>query len=99
TGAQPRRGAGGGADWAFMTSGASIYTGSRDPRVVVEAIATLGPGPGDLVGVLVGERDAPDLEALVAALRATPWSFFGGLFPALLDGGERRDAGVLAFSV
>jgi hypothetical protein len=82
-----------------MTSGACVYTASRDPRAVAQAIATLGPGPDDLVGVLVGERDAPDLEALVAALRTTPWSFFGGLFPALLDGGERRDAGVLAFTL
>jgi hypothetical protein len=72
---------------------------SGDPREVKEAVLKLAPAPDEMVGVLVAERRAPPLEALAAALAETDHSFFGGLFPAIVDGRDKYDSGVLAFTV
>src|SRR6185295_2333343 len=56
-------------------------------------------GGEDMVGVMIAETAAPPLEAVVAALSATKVSFFGGLFPALIDGQERRDTGALLITL
>lgn len=49
--------------------------------------------------LLIAEKNAPDLEALVAALRTTGRSFAGAIFPGVLADGQRRDTGVVALSV
>lgn len=59
------------------------------------AVEALDMSAEDMVAVMVAESGAPDLEVLVAALNRTGRSFFGGLFPALIDGRARRDAGAL----
>src|SRR2546430_5616765 len=82
-----------------MTMGRRVRVTSGDPREVKEAVLALAPGPDEMVGVLVAEKRAPDLEVLRAALAETEHSFFGGLFPAIVDGRERHDSGVLAFTV
>jgi hypothetical protein len=82
-----------------MTTGQSVYLPSADPRLVASAVEAASAGTGDMVGVMVAETSAPDLSALVEALRATGISFFGGLFPSLIVGHEKRDEGALIFAL
>jgi hypothetical protein len=77
-----------------MVGRSSVYLPSAEPEVVARA-AESAAGGEDMVGVMLAETGAPPLEAVVEALSATKVSFFGGLFPALIDGQERRDTGAL----
>jgi hypothetical protein len=81
-----------------MAGSQSAYLPSAEPGAVARAAEAVG-GADEMVAVMVAEREAPALEALVAALSATRCSFFGGLFPALIDGRERRETGALVFAL
>ena len=53
------------------------------------------------LAVFVAEQDAPDLDALVVALRSALHgrSFFGGLFPAVIDGATTCTRGALLLAL
>src|SRR5436190_1415881 len=82
-----------------MDRGCRAYVASGDPETVAAAVAGLPASPEDLVVVLVAENGAPDLDALVRALVRTERTFLGGLFPALVVAGQRRDTGVLLLTL
>jgi hypothetical protein len=63
------------------------------------AVLSLAPDAGEMVAVLVAQHRAPDLDALAAGLAETGISFFGGLFPYIVEGAETYDTGVLAFTL
>lgn len=48
-----------------------------------------------MLGVLVAERDRPDLCALVGALSRLDVEFFGAVFPGLIHGGKHVERGTL----
>jgi hypothetical protein len=66
---------------------------------VVRAVEEAAGGTQDMVGVMLAETGAPELNALVEALTATKVAFFGGVFPALIDGKHRRETGALVFAL
>jgi hypothetical protein len=76
----------------------SVYLPSADPQTLARA-AEAEAGTEDMVAVMLAESGAPDLEAVVKALAATGISFFGGLFPSLIDGHQKRDSGALLFAL
>jgi hypothetical protein len=82
-----------------MTTGRRVRVTSDDASEVRDAVLALEPRPDEMVAVFVAPQGAPDLEAVGAALARTEHSFFGGLFPRLVDGAEIYDAGVLAFTL
>jgi hypothetical protein len=77
----------------------AIYLPSAEPAALARAVEAAAGGTDEMVGVMLAERGAPELKALVATLSATPVSFFGGVFPALIDGQHRRDTGALLFAL
>src|SRR3954470_21886897 len=84
---------------ASMTTGRRVRVSSGDAGEVRDAIVALQPRADEMVAVLVAERGAPDLEALVARLNEAGVTFFGGLFPHILEGARSYDRGVLAFTL
>jgi len=82
-----------------MTTGRRVRVSSGDAGEVRDAIVALQPRADEMVAVLVAERGAPDLEALVARLNEAGVTFFGGLFPHILEGARSYDRGVLAFTL
>jgi hypothetical protein len=82
-----------------MRAGRRVRVTSADAVTVASAVRRLEPRPDEMVAVLVAEREAPDLEALVAHLADTGCCFFGGLFPHIVDGPQIHDRGVLAFTL
>ncbi len=50
---------------------------------IVRAVKGLGPGDGDSVAILVGEKNRPDIEELIKKLNEEEISFFGGIFTRL----------------
>jgi hypothetical protein len=84
---------------AQMPAPQPLYLPSAEPRAVVAAVEAAAAGTDEMVAVLVAESGAPDLQALVEALGRTRLSFFGGLFPSLIDGSQRRETGALVFAL
>jgi hypothetical protein len=82
-----------------MTTGRRVRVTSGDAGEVRAAVESLEPAADEMVAVLVAESGAPDLQSLAAALAETRHSFFGGLFPRLVEGAETYSAGVLAFTL
>jgi hypothetical protein len=82
-----------------MTMARRVRLTSDRTGEVRDAVLALEPGPDEMVAVFVAPQGAPELEALGATLARTEHSFFGGLFPRLVDGSETYDAGVLAFTL
>ncbi|MBP7829536.1 MAG: FIST C-terminal domain-containing protein [Kiritimatiellae bacterium] len=62
---------------------------------ILSAAATLKPSANDALMVLLAEQDAPDLEAVRAALADQGYVFFGGLFPAVLAHGRAHPKGAI----
>lgn len=75
-----------------------LYLADLSP-VSLDAVAKLDRDPGDVLMVLVAERDRPDLPRLIDSLRDHDISFFGGLFPALIHGDRRKDGGMIVQSL
>lgn len=69
------------------------------PKASIEAISgaidNLHAGPGDVVLVLVGEENRPDLEGLVSALSRKKVSFLGGVFPGVIHGSRHHAEGAV----
>jgi hypothetical protein len=82
-----------------MTARQRVYLPIAEPQAVASAVARAALGPDEMVAVLVAEAEAPDLDELVEALRGTGASFFGGLFPALIDGRRHLPRGALLFTL
>jgi hypothetical protein len=78
-----------------MPCARAAFVPATAPGAIAAAIETLGAPEGWSVGLFVAERDAPDLGELVRCLRATGRTFFGGLFPYVVDGRTLHDRGVL----
>jgi hypothetical protein len=78
-----------------MAGRSSVYLPSAEPRALVRAVEAAAADSEDMVAVMLAEAGAPPLDEVVTALSATKVPFFGGLFPALIDGQHRRDTGAL----
>lgn len=72
-----------------------MFLRSGQPEDIAHAAATLRRSPGDAVGVFLAHATAPNLDHLVAALRATGVPFFGGVFPQLIHRGRLQPEGAL----
>lgn len=65
---------------------------------VVAAVGDLGMGRDDVALIFLGEKNAPDLPRLVAALNQAGVRFMGGVFPGILHGREAHYEGAILFS-
>jgi hypothetical protein len=63
--------------------------------ILVEQIESLHTAAGEVVILLFAEQDTPDIPALIEALNARKIHFFGGIFPALIYGNQRIEAGCI----
>jgi hypothetical protein len=73
-----------------------------EPASLEDTLARLASLPRSDTGallLLIAEREAPDLEALVEGLRARGVRFLGGLFPAVTDGRRKHEAGLVAVPI
>jgi hypothetical protein len=63
--------------------------------ILVEQIESLQTEAGEVVMLLFAAQEVPDIPVLVAALNAKNIPFFGGIFPGLIYGNQRIEAGCI----
>ena len=73
-----------------------MYISSNDVAEIVAEIDTLPRSDQDVVAVLIGEKDCPDLNALIAQLNGMDIVFYGGVFPGVIYNKEQYEFGVIA---
>ena len=73
-----------------------MYIPSSDAGEIVTAIAEAAPQKDDVVAILIGEKNRPNVEQLISGLNAKGISFFGGIFPGIIHGESRYEEGVIA---
>ncbi len=62
---------------------------------ISQYIESLKPEAGEAVMLLFGEQDAPDIPALIGALKKMGVTFFGGVFPGLVYGNQSTTTGCI----
>lgn len=76
-----------------------MYLPKASIEAIVEAVDGLRPGADDLLLVFLGEKNVPDLERLVSALRLKNVRFMGGVFPGLIHGARHHLEGAILLSL
>lgn len=71
------------------------YLEVATPDTIAGAAAELGAGADDVLAVLVAERDRPDLDQVVRALRRVDVPFFGGVFPGVVHDARAHESGAV----
>lgn len=72
-----------------------MFTSTSSPKAILDAAERLEVVDGEVLMVLVGEREHGDLDQVTEELRGLGIDFFGGLFPALVHEDEKHDQGAL----
>ena len=75
------------------------YLPTASPDEIAAAAAELGADGERLIGVLIADRNHPDLAEVVDALRRVGAPFFGGLLPGLIHEDQRLEEGALVVSL
>lgn len=72
-----------------------MYVNSTTINDIVSAIKQQDITPNDTVLLMLAEANCPDLSDLVTQLNTLNVSFFGGIFPSLIDGTKKHDTGAV----
>jgi hypothetical protein len=66
-----------------------------DIASILEAIKAMHPIEGDVILLLFGEKSGIDYPSLIEALNGANISFFGGIFPGIIHGGNNYESGCI----
>lgn len=72
-----------------------MYIKSSNVDEIVQTITGLNPEPSQVVFLMIGEKNCPDLDLLIRKLNEKKISFFGGMFPAVISGNNKYEEGVV----
>lgn len=72
-----------------------MYLANANSRAIVEAVSDVKARDGDVVLILLGEKETPDIPQMISHLNQRDIDFFGGVFPGLIYGDEKHDVGAV----
>ena len=72
-----------------------MYLPTAEPNEIVAAIKRHEIGPEEIVFILLGEKNKPDIEQLVAQLNQHDIEFVGAMFPALIYDEQKYEEGAI----
>jgi hypothetical protein len=72
-----------------------MYIPTKNLQEIVSAVKSSDIQTGDVVVILIGEKNKPDLEALVAELNQNEIEFVGGVFPAIIHDDQKYEEGIV----
>jgi hypothetical protein len=73
-----------------------MYIPQTDNDTLIEQITKLAPRAGETMAIYLAEHDMEtDILQLIASLNAQEVTFFGGIFPGLIYGAEKKMTGAL----
>lgn len=72
-----------------------MYLSTTDSREIISAVERMKIQEGDVVAILLGEKNRPDINHLISRLNENRIDFFGGIFPGLIHGNQMYEEGAL----
>ena len=75
-----------------------MYIPTSDPNEMVSAINRLDVQPDEVVIILMGEKNKPNLDQLISSLNEQEIEFIGGVFPAVIYGEQNYEEGAVVTS-
>jgi len=72
-----------------------MYLSTTNSGEIISAITGMKIQEGDVVAVLLGEKNRPDIKHLISGLNENRIDFFGAIFPGLIHGNQRHEEGAL----
>jgi hypothetical protein len=72
-----------------------MFIPTTNPQEIATAIKGADIKANEVVAIFVGEKNKPDLEALVAELNQNDIEFIGGIFPAIIHDDQKYEEGTV----
>jgi len=76
-----------------------MYIPNANSEEVISAITKMKIGQGDVVAILLGEKNRPDVNLLISGLNKKGVQFFGGIFPGIICGTNKYEEGAILMTL
>lgn len=70
-----------------------MYIASADPKEIISAITKMKIKKDDVVAIMIGEKNKPDINKMISELNRKGIEFFGGVFPGIIYGNQKYEEG------
>jgi hypothetical protein len=72
-----------------------MYIPTSNPKEIISAITRMEIKEGDVVAIMLGEKNKPNINQLISGLNENKIEFFGGIFPGILYGNQKYKEGAI----
>jgi len=72
-----------------------IYIPYTNPEEIISTISTMKIKKDDVLAIMVGEKDKPDINQIISKLNERGIEFFGGIFPGIIYGNHKYEEGAI----
>lgn len=72
-----------------------MYIFNPKPEEIISAITKMEIREGDVVAIMLGEKNKPNIEQLISSLIENRIEFFGGIFPGIIHGNQKYEEGAV----
>lgn len=72
-----------------------MYIPTSNPREIISAIARMEIKKDDVVAIMIGEKNKPDIHQIISGLNENGIKFFGGIFPGIIHGNQKYEEGAI----
>ena len=72
-----------------------MYISDVNPKEIISAITRMEIKEGDVVAIMLGEKNKPNIKQLISELNEKRVDFFGGIFPGIIYGNQKYEEGAI----
>jgi hypothetical protein len=72
-----------------------MYIASADPKEIISTITKMEIKKDDVVAIMLGEKNKPNIGQLISRLNENRIEFFGGIFPGIIYDNQKYDGGAV----
>jgi hypothetical protein len=72
-----------------------MYISTTNPEEIISAISKMEISKSDVVAIMLGEKNKPDIGQLISGLNKKRIEFFGGFFPGIIYGNQKYEEGAI----
>lgn len=72
-----------------------MYISTTNPGEIFSAITQMKVKEGDVIAIMFGEKNKPDINQIISGLNEKRIEFFGGIFPGIIYGTNKYEEGAI----
>lgn len=70
-----------------------MYIPTANPEEIISAITRMEIHKDDVIAIMLGEKNKPNIDRLISRLNENKVEFFGGIFPGIIHGDHKYEEG------